>query len=596
MTDFPSLHSALQSFLSDRHDAHRHLFGVRDNDTDNRWDGRRNDGDGQAGFDIDANGPDGPRFNDADRPVDGRWNQDDGRGPQASDDGYSTGGRPEPSHSGDGASRSGDPSSDGDVATPDTYSPRYGDGTPRPETARAPSGTGDPWAGGWMGADAGRTDANLIARLAGENQLQRPGDSPLGRSTDVPSPSHLESSIIALQRELRDLPPETLRQLRQMLTTESAQLQRLPANAEALADLVARTMQEQASLRQPSDVESRQPAGVGTEAACMADARQDTRLPAEVRMGLLHAPPSAESRTVTEPAGSVALQSPQHAAMTARLDTALLQEHAQAQSRQEGAPGIPGDNPLNTASGASDQNASLAAASRMIGEQAQVAMRADGNVLAGDRGGLPALPGHGAAVAAGVTLTTVANPAGTTYAVAPQTPPRPRKPAKEAERGNDTRSDQPDAHKGRQQDGRNGKTPRHAEQDGPRRAGGTSAEAHAPGQAAARALDSFARQSPRWTWLASLLGTAPAQPQGHAGQLGLDAPIAGLRRSRRWQWLYWSLIGIAYACLGASLATLAPGLFNLPIAAEDLPAWRNGMTAAGVFAGLWAWLLARRMR
>ena len=73
-------------------------------------------------------------------------------------------------------------------------------------------------------------------------------------------------------------------------------------------------------------------------------------------------------------------------------------------------------------------------------------------------------------------------------------------------------------------------------------------------------------------------------------------PLTLALRSRRRQWLYWSLIAVTYGCLGVALATVAPELTRLPIAPESLGAWRNALTGIGLLTGLWAWLLARRMR
>jgi hypothetical protein len=52
---------------------------------------------------------------------------------------------------------------------------------------------------------------------------------------------------------------------------------------------------------------------------------------------------------------------------------------------------------------------------------------------------------------------------------------------------------------------------------------------------------------------------------------------------------------VTYACLGLALATVAPDLFGLPIAAGSTGTWRNALTGAGLLTGLWAWLVARRM-
>ena len=68
------------------------------------------------------------------------------------------------------------------------------------------------------------------------------------------------------------------------------------------------------------------------------------------------------------------------------------------------------------------------------------------------------------------------------------------------------------------------------------------------------------------------------------------------RRARRWRWLYWSLIAVAYACLGFALALLLPQLADLPVAQESRSAWRHGLTVVGLTSAAWAWLLARRLR
>jgi hypothetical protein len=90
-------------------------------------------------------------------------------------------------------------------------------------------------------------------------------------------------------------------------------------------------------------------------------------------------------------------------------------------------------------------------------------------------------------------------------------------------------------------------------------------------------------------------GDAAAASAGHTTTA--DASRAGgSRRRPGWQTLYWVLVVVSYSCLAFALATVAPDLFKLPIDENALPIWRNALTMTGLLSGLWAWLLARRLR
>lgn len=520
MTDFPSLHSALRSFLSDRHDAHRHQLGLHDDGDDDRWGGRREEGGRRPEYDR---GTDGARYRD-------------------------------------GATQDVDPARyAGDDGLP-TQSQRFpGDGN-----------VGDPRPGGWTGTDAGRGESSLAQRLADAGMPPRPGDNLLGRNAGAASPSTYSEGIApALLRQLQELPPEAIRQLGHLLETESARLQRLPASQEAMAELVARSLQEIRDARQPAGADGRPlAAGDGDASRWIGAQKAD---------------------------GSTALQSQQLAAMQARAEIAhpAMMQQAQLQSRADAMP-VAAGNPLATAPATGEQGVSLAPGARTIGDPSHpLPARAEGNVVA-DRGGPAGLPGSTVGVAAGVTLAAVGNPAGTTYAIAPQTPSRLRQPS-DSKEGDDAGADNPEASPDEQQQDRDGKPQGHGEAGARRK--GTPEEAHAAGLTAQLPGSRTPGEGPG-AWLASLFGSLPGQQQvqGHTGEGPRQVREAAQRESQRLRWLYWTLIGVAYVCLAVSLATLAPGLSKLPISPENLPLWRNGMTVTGLLAGLWAWMLARRMR
>lgn len=575
MADFPSLHSALRSLLSDRHDM-RHPLHSRDGDTDTQWNIPRNHrGDG-VGFDRDARGPGGPEFGDGDGQVDGRWNQDDGDGP-------------DPSRYGSDPGRGADT---GDDAGP-RYDPgRYGEGGQRPESPRhadAPRAPESPAApqGPWNGADAGRSDPGLASRHPDVNGFQRPGEPAFARG-DLNPATAAGSAVAALIRELRELPPELVLRLGQLVESNPAGLQRLPASPEVLAELVARSQQEIRESRQPGGAEGRLLTTAG-DALQAADGRQEGRLPGDARFGAQPPPAAGEGRMAGDPGGSTALQAQQLAAMQARADIVRPADAALPQPRADALPAAAA-NPAAAGSTTVMDPAQVPPA-RTPGEAGALQARAEGSVVAGDRGGLSGLPGNAAAVAGGVTLAAVANPAGTTYAIAPQVPSRLRAATKAREEGD--RDGKPDAGK---DDRRRGDRTRG--QDGPETPGkqAPAADARAAGHAGPGAAPGgHTSLAAAASWLAAMLGRSRAARTQQAPAAAAMVPDEQ-RRSRRLQWLYWSLIATAYGCLALSLATVAPDLFRLPIADEHLASWRNALTAAGLASGFWAWLLARRMR
>lgn len=250
-----------------------------------------------------------------------------------------------------------------------------------------------------------------------------------------------------------------------------------------------------------------------------------------------------------------------------------------------------------------------------------------------ERGGQPpGLSGLGGA-AAGVTLAAVANPAGTTHAHAPEAAIRARGGPQEArERGR--RPDGEAGANGEDADGGGSGSRRQGTRPGPAAAGtalpaageidtptangpSSVAAGHALGAARAggdhvssvdgqrrAAMDGDERPpagiaagaaGPLGHTVAHAAAGAPAK--GVAGEADeASTPDPEALRSRRRQWLYWSLIAVTYGCLGVALAAVAPELTRLPIAPESLGAWRNALTGIGLLTGLWAWLLARRMR
>ncbi|HRO26024.1 MAG TPA: hypothetical protein PLD19_01135, partial [Luteimonas sp.] len=228
--------------------------------------------------------------------------------------------------------------------------------------------------------------------------------------------------------------------------------------------------------------------------------------------------------------------------------------------------------------------------------------RAEAAVGAADSGSSSGLPGMTGA--AGLTLAAIAQPAGTTHANAPQQALRARKSAANRKPARERVDEGPqddtgDGHRP-PQDGRKQRDGAEAHKDARQAApaagdgstdtreaaaGDTAAAGHTTATAPAppRKEEDGSRREERSWWI-----TTADENEVE------DTPET--RRSRRQQWLYWSLVAVTYACLALALATVAPDLFRLPFAAEHMATWRNALTATGLATGLWAWLLARRMR
>lgn len=250
-------------------------------------------------------------------------------------------------------------------------------------------------------------------------------------------------------------------------------------------------------------------------------------------------------------------------------------------------------------------------------------------------GGLPGLAG-----AAGVTLVAVGQPAGTTFAHAPAAAVRARKADESGRTGEDVQA----GRTGRKQtrEGKDGGPGDHRDDSRGRQAAPAGAAPGAPGEARRTATTTGAAApagSPGVPGHAAPgggagpsagaaspqdAGEAPAAAaQGHTAAMspgmraarerangpamaearaaaaladGEEATDAAAATRDPWQWLYWGLIAVTYGCLGVALVLFSPDRFGLSIGTDAATTWRNALTATGLLSGLWAWLLARRLR
>ncbi|TWT18170.1 hypothetical protein FQY83_15645 [Luteimonas marina] len=414
-----------------------------------------------------------------------------------------------------------------------------------------------------------------------------------------------------LFRELQQLPPEALRQLVQFVTQHAAVGRELAGQvSEPLAQAMARAAPEARDARQPPPSDARgfaeatraqaqalaqapgqqmaadrAPMAGGRDTASLSPGRSGEEIRATAMAGAFEARTLSESR----PVATLPL-----AALLARADGTL--SIVPSSGAQDAAPAS--GHPAGHASVLQELAAQQALQARAPGD-ATPPGRADGASAAvepGSPGGLLGLSG-----AAGVTLAAVGNPAGTTHANAPQTALRARKPEETRQQ------ERPDRAAGAAEEEADGEHPR----DGRR-----GSDESGGGQGRGRATDADdgrAPTPPRDAAAAAAGHTAAAglmlprhdddedaddgRPAGHVGDGDADGTEdIEARHSRRQQWLYWSLIVVTYGCLASALATVAPDLFKLPIDPAHATTWRNALTITGLATGLWAWLLARRMR
>ncbi|MGY1408404.1 hypothetical protein ACW5EG_02290 [Luteimonas sp. A611] len=428
-----------------------------------------------------------------------------------------------------------------------------------------------------------------------------------------PVHGQLEPSLQALARELQQLPPSVIRQLSDALSGNPGALRDLPARPEALATVLARTSPEPGSVAHPATAatrglahaaerenpvarghdadamrESRQPASAGT----VADARG-----VDARAGMALADATRQGQaTDTRPAGAAAGMDP---ALAAAVPSRAQGPGADVQTMPAGPQRAdtslptpaPGTHAHTTAAPGTTHVATGATASAQDG-MPWPGGRADVAGTTADRGAQgPGLGGLGG-VAAGITLAAVANPAGTTHAYAPDSAVRASRVRKNRDQLQQGRSETPDHGSADEQADGQKKGQRTGTPTSQAGAGAMEAGNAAERPAATRAQGETsiaghtAQRGGALRQADSLFAAADEHPSSNQ-----DA-----QQSRRQQWLYWSLIALTYGCLGLALATVAPGLFSLPIAAEASGTWRNALTGTGLLTGLWAWLLARRMR
>ena len=478
-----------------------------------------------------------------------------------------------------------------------------------------------------------------------QRQLSERGGLPPGApgSPALAGPGHAQGvhggeSAHPLLRELQQLPPDTLRQLTQYLSANPNVARELMANPESLASTLARAgsyAQESQFLASTmarslelSQVRTLQPQAASAERTTVAQdivrlqATPDGRFTRDVAPASNDAnrllPASLLAPQLARADGSVVTALP-----AAIRGDAVAPPQGNPAAAAQGTTTAPGSNPL--------QNV----ASRSPGE-ATIPARAEGPISV-DRFGLPS----GNALALGVTVATVANPAGTTHAVAPQTPAQQREANRQREA---LQQDKQRQHGDGARDGDgnstgNGRGGDHDVGGGSRDAGqaprngsknGSPVHAGAAGTAQPRAADAAAvavavavagnttltgtqpgsrPDSPRASRARSLVATlrglaiaahlphatssdATSHPEGDTS----SAPAA--QRSRALLWLYWSLILVAYLCLGVSFALVLPGLMEGAPSAADVAStdWRRALTVIGLATAFCAWLLARRLR
>lgn len=490
--------------------------------------------------------------------------------------------------------------------------PGFGDGID-PEDRRAEPARGPGDAGPDIDAEGGarpRTDADgghAFLRqgngdTGGPPAHARPAMSdPLrGQAAQLPTPlppGQAEPPLLALARELQQLPPSVIRQLSDALANNPDALRELPARPEALAAALSRTAAE--TVPQAAAAEARRMAPGGDAAGAVprgldADSVRDARQPGAAGFPV-------DPRAAADARAAAALDARQGVPAEARpawaggaLDSVLAgfavraggeappAGPSRAETSVTAAP-TPAASPATSAPGSTQAPGAWSAP---VQDAAQLpGARAEAAGSTADRGGQgPGLPGL-AGAAAGVTLVATGQPAGTTHAYAPESAVRARRArqARDQEREGDVR-DQGDA---QGEEGKQGRRQR-GFADLPSRAVAAASDASTHGRSRPAPEGAAAGHT-------AASATRRARPDQATGEVPQHQE-AEAWVSRRRQALYWSLIAVTYACLGLALATVAPDLTGLPMAAESLATWRNALTGAGLLTGLWAWLLARRMR
>ena len=484
------------------------------------------------------------------------------------------------------------------------------------------------------GPDPGRRGPDMHGRhgdLPG-GPLTGPGANPFaqhagaGPLADTLAEAWRQNPTHPLFRELQQLPPETLRQLFQLGSQPptgngpDAPMEPLARTLSQLAADARQAAQDSRGTLPPSlgpqVVQDRALAG-GREAlpAALAGSRpgEDLHGAAALRDGL------ASQDATQRPVQSTL------AALLARGDGLQAQ-------------GTPLQPPLHATTPApagmpQELAAQMPLQARLAGD-ALAAGRTDAVAVGApdptSSGGLPGMIG-----AAGVTLAAVGQPAGTTFAHAPHHAARLRQADDAHQKARKRAAEQDNARQqageqDRRDDGRGSSHDEAPSRDATpattsaRTATGDAAtRTSTPGEGDTRSAAIAAGNTTSETAAATAtaghtLAASPAtarharerrdrargvppdraraQAWATATPPATDAVRTAERRARRWRWLYWSLIAVAYACLGFALALLLPQLADLPVAQESRSAWRHGLTVVGLTSAAWAWLLARRLR
>lgn len=485
--------------------------------------------------------------------------------------------------------------------------PDLDDGPPRGPGQHARHGDGPvgPAApGGPLRADGqaplSPSEAHQIADTLTDAMRQNPSH-PLFRDLPQTSPEAFRQWVVDVltspQSMMHGLTRETVQSLAQATSTAAALLREpgpSPAMAQARAegDAMRASIQAQAQAQQataeraqamPRGDDARIPAALAQQAGdgrMSADPRVASALAQAQAPGLAPGLAQAPRAETVLPPGAFPPQG------TPTTPAAQVPGSTVAQ-------GLPAQGPADAARPATESPATLLQARGPEGVLPARAERA-GDAL--PQGGLPGLAG-----AAGITLAAVAQPAGTTFAHAPQDAVRARTPAerrveRDAAAKEAAAQEQAQARDGDgRQEQRNRKRPAPADGSAEGRPASSAQPGTAPANATATAAGHVA--------LAGASGAAQAaddsdeeiRPGGHLAP-GEDTPDGSEADSSPPQWLYWSLIAVTYGCLTGALVLMSPWAASLPVAIDAMPGWRNGLTIAGLASGIWAWLLARRMR
>lgn len=489
--------------------------------------------------------------------------------------------------------------------------------------------------GHWRASDTPHAPPHAHLRGDGGGPMAPHGDA--GPLANTLADTSRQTPSQALLRELQQLPPETLRQLVQLASQQSGH-EALAGQAGPLARALAQVAAEARNAAPPSaPADARATAQTLVQQAAQARAAEpgrDAMPPASAGRAddVRGAMAAADSHAASDPSQRPVLST--LAALLARGDG--LPAHAPGTTSP---PAAQGTSPLHGQELAA-QPPPLQA--RLAGDATSTG-RVDG---AAAGAGEPTSSGGflGLAGAAGVTLAAVGNPAGTTHAFAPQGPSRLRQAenARNDERKRVCEDDLQDEGEGGDRDqhprddtgrergraatddragetapaGRDFRTPAgnasangagaHPGNAGAHPASGAQPSVGAGGSESRTPEDASIAAAAGHTAAIGLLlpryrgddddADEDAQLQGHAGDGPLAEEDAETRRTRYLRWGYWALIAVAYGCFGLALATLAPAWFDLPIAQENRPLWRHGLTAVGLVGALWAWVLSRRIR